>query len=79
MTQKYIRLGASWCNPCRQLEQQLAGLPNLPQPEYVDIDTERGKQLREQYGVRTVPSMINLETGQVISSAPNIIRELSNA
>lgn len=50
-----ILLGATWCGPCKGVKMFLdnRGIDY----DYVDVDTEAGLALAQDWGVRNVPSM----------------------
>jgi glutaredoxin len=50
-----ILMGAKWCPPCQRVKDFLDnnGIDYL----YVDIDTEEGMALAQDWGVRSIPSM----------------------
>lgn len=59
---KILVMGASWCQPCKQiaktlprLEQELDGIATL-----VKIDIEQQQELTEQYNVRSIPTFVIL-------------------
>lgn len=49
-------IGASWCNPCKQLKKQLDSFGI--QYNYLDIDNETTKELAKTLNIRTVPAVI---------------------
>ena len=49
-----ILLGAEWCGPCKVVKGKLKEA-NVDY-EYVDVDTDKGKALAGDWGVRSVPS-----------------------
>lgn len=51
-----IMLSANWCIPCRQLKSQIEN-SNLD-IEIVDIETDRGCELVDQYNVKHIPAFI---------------------
>lgn len=66
---KIIKMSASWCAPCSQMDKQLSvikeKLPNLL-IENVDIDIS--SDLVIKYKVRSIPTLIKLDSaGEEIS------------
>ena len=53
---KNVLLGASWCAPCKMVKQFLdnRGITY----EYIDIDTDEGMEMAQDYKVRGVPTMV---------------------
>jgi thioredoxin 1 len=52
---------ASWCGPCRQLGPVMNEVANEVPVRKVDIDNE--PTLAQQYGVRSVPTIVLVEKG----------------
>ena len=52
---------ASWCGPCRQLGPVMNEVANEVPVRKVDIDNE--PTLAQQYGVRSVPTIVLVENG----------------
>lgn len=50
-----VLLGASWCGPCKRVKEYLDG--RGVNYDYVDVDTEVGMKIAQDWMVRTVPSM----------------------
>lgn len=71
MNNRIIVFTAAWCGPCKMLkpmiEQVSTEFPDIP-VEYIDIDTEHGESLINQYNVRGVPTLLAIEDGKPISS-----------
>lgn len=55
---KVVKIYSKTCGPCKVLEKnlQLAGIEH----ESVDINSEVGEEAVDQYGIRTVPTLILL-------------------
>ncbi len=66
-------MGAKWCPPCQRVKDFLysKGIDYL----YVDIDTEEGLALAQDWGVRSIPSM-SIE-GKIVSSEEEIMGAFS--
>jgi thioredoxin 1 len=61
---KILRFTASWCHPCKTLAKNLesaeVGLPI----EVIDIDVHDDVAI--EYGIRSVPTLVMMEDGNVI-------------
>jgi thiol-disulfide isomerase/thioredoxin len=69
MANKVIKLSATWCGPCKQYAPMFDSFrDNLIgagwEVQALDIDTNEGKEVAQQYGVRSVPTTIILEEGK---------------
>lgn len=64
-----LKLGASWCGPCKVQERALAELePELGgrlQLAYVDIDKSPG--IAARFGVKSVPSLYVIHLGRAVA------------
>lgn len=64
MTEKILRFSASWCQPCKMLAKNLENTDLGVPIEVVDIDA--APELAEQYGIRSVPTLVYLKDGKEI-------------
>ena len=75
-----IYFGAEWCGPCQSIKPRLQEA-NLP-IRYVDVD--KSPQMAADYLVKTIPTVVLLELGQVTkriigeSITPNVVKQLLN-
>ena len=75
-----IYFGAEWCGPCKAIKPRLQEA-NLP-IRYVDVD--QSPQMAGDYLVRTIPTVVLVELGQVTkriigeSITPNAVKQLLN-
>lgn len=75
-----IYFGAEWCGPCKAIKPRLQEA-NLP-IRYVDVDSS--PQMAADYLVRTIPTVVLVELGQVTkriigeSITPNVVKQLLN-
>ena len=64
MVTSLIKIGASWCGPCRMLDKELDKFTMVPVERY---DADEVPEICEQYKVRNVPVLIFLdESGQEV-------------
>ena len=61
---KIIKIYANWCGPCKQLSKMLE--ENNITHESVDIDSEKGSELAEEYNIRALPVILVLDDDGVL-------------
>lgn len=59
---------AEWCGPCRALGPKLEELANemKDQVKIVKLNIDENKEKAQEYGVRSIPTMILFKDGQVV-------------
>lgn len=60
-----LRFTASWCQPCKALNQQLNELELNQHIKVIDIDEQ--PEVAKQYGVKTVPMLIAMDNQKEVS------------
>jgi len=72
MTDKILKFSAKWCGPCKQLAMTLHG-EDLGVP-VVEVDIEQESAVAQQYGVRSVPTLVyvrkDTEVSRLIGAQP---------
>ena len=61
---KVIRFTASWCGPCKMLAKTLENVKTDVPIEVIDIDDN--PSIAMEYGIRSVPTLIMTEDGNVL-------------
>ncbi len=61
---------ATWCGPCRMVAPAIEEIA-AENPEYlvVKIDVDEEPDLAMQYGISTIPTLIVMKKGQVITQS----------
>lgn len=54
---KILKIGATWCGPCKQLKKELEDFDLIP---IESIDADENEELCLKYNVRSVPVLIFL-------------------
>ena len=64
---------ADWCPPCRALAPVLDQFAqeNVDRVKVVKVDVDNNEELGEQYGVRTIPTLIAFRGGREVNRAVN--------
>ena len=66
---KYIVFGAEWCNSCGFLRRALKEGKLMEKVEFLNIDDEWVTRLAQLYGLRNVPTMLEVDkTGKIINA-----------
>lgn len=58
------RFTATWCNPCKMLAKTLED--NNLGVDIVVIDIDTNREMCEKYNIRGVPSLVDIETGNIL-------------
>ena len=61
---------ATWCGPCRMIAPFIEQIAN-EHPEYVicKIDVDEEPELAQQFGVQSIPTLVVMKNGQVVTTA----------
>ena len=70
---KFVKYGAAWCGPCKQLDKLIDSLGIVV--ERVDIDTEEGQAAVAKLGIRSVPVLIKFDGDTVVKQKIGMITE----
>jgi thioredoxin 1 len=57
-----VKLGASWCQPCKMLTKIIEEHP--PAINVVEVDIDEHAELAQSYNVRGVPTLIIFNNGK---------------
>lgn len=58
-----LKFTSPTCQPCKELNRQIQ--ENFTQVEFDEIDVTRNPDIVMQYGVRSVPTVVNVDTSEV--------------
>jgi thioredoxin 1 len=53
---KFLFFGAEWCAPCKNLKPWVR--ERVPADALVEVDVDQRTDLRQQYGVASVPTIV---------------------
>jgi thioredoxin 1 len=72
------KFSATWCAPCRALAPVMNEIKGqFSNVRFEDIDIDNNEQLREQYGVSSVPTVIIERNGQEINRITGLTSKLA--
>lgn len=67
-----IKFSASWCQPCKSLAGNFKYV-DLKDVELKEIDIDENMELAQQYGIRSVPTMVLLNDGQEVGRKTGVL------
>lgn len=60
---------APWCGPCRMLSAVIESYATIhPEVSIVKVNVDEAKELAEEYGVQSLPTIVLFKNGQEIIS-----------
>ena len=63
---KVIKFQASWCQPCKMLSRVVEDAKDQIKLPIEEVDIDENMELAQKHFVRSVPTMIMLENGEVV-------------
>jgi thioredoxin 1 len=70
---KILYFSAGWCQPCKNFKPIMEQVSRELPVQFVDVDAS--PQLVAEYGVRSVPTIVILNNGQVSSKQAGVLTE----
>jgi thioredoxin 1 len=70
---KILYFSAGWCQPCKNFKPIMEQVSRELPVQFVDIDAS--PQLVAEYGIRSVPTIVILNNGQVSSRQAGVLTE----
>jgi len=70
---KILYFSAGWCQPCKNFKPIMEQVSRELPVQFVDVDAS--PQLVAEYGVRSVPTIVILNNGQVASKQAGVLTE----
>ena len=70
---KILYFSAGWCQPCKNFKPIMEQVSRELPVQFVDVDAS--PQLVAEYGVRSVPTIVILNNGQVASIQAGVLTE----
>jgi thioredoxin-like negative regulator of GroEL len=70
---KILYFSAAWCQPCKNFKPIMEQVSRELPVQFVDVDAS--PQLVAEYGVRSVPTIVLVNNGQVASKQAGVLTE----
>ena len=70
---KILYFSSTWCQPCKNFKPIMEQVSRELPVQFVDVDAS--PQLVAEYGVRSVPTVIIINNGQVSSRQAGVLTE----
>tara|TARA_R110002050_G_scaffold272219_1_gene415986 strand:+ start:1731 stop:2018 length:288 start_codon:yes stop_codon:yes gene_type:complete len=61
-----VKLGASWCGPCKQADIVLKKVDKEVDNKVVIIDVEKSIEIGSQFKIKNLPTFIIFQNGEVV-------------
>ena len=66
---------ANWCGPCRMLSKQLDQYQEeITEVNVIKVDIEVEHEMAQAFGVRSIPTLVYMENGEVIDKTTGMMR-----
>lgn len=67
---------ASWCGPCRMFGPVFEAVSkSYPDYKFIKVDVDKFEELARRYGVMSIPTVLKLENGTVVSKKLGYMNE----
>jgi len=70
---KILYFSSTWCQPCKNFKPVMEQVSRELPVQFIDVDAS--PQLVAEYGVRSVPTVIIINNGQVSSRQAGVLTE----
>lgn len=70
---KILYFSASWCGPCKNFRPIMEQVSRELPVQFVDVDAS--PQLVAEYGIKSVPTVLIINNGQVSSRQAGVLTE----
>ena len=70
---KILYFSAAWCGPCKSFKPVMEQVSRELPVEFIDVDAS--PQLVAEYGIKSIPTVIITNNGQVSSKQAGVLTE----
>ena len=68
-----VKIGTPWCGPCKVVQQNIEDIEKSHSDVYfINCNADEADEIDEKYGVRSVPVVLVIKNGKVVSSSVGI-------
>ena len=66
---------AAWCGPCKMMGPHFAeAAKQMPRVRFAKVDTEAATQTAARFAIRSIPTLIVFNDGQVVAQQPGAMQ-----
>lgn len=63
-----VKIGTTWCGPCKVVQKNIQSIEKeYPNVYFIDVDAEEASEISDLYDIHTVPAVLVIKNGEVIS------------
>ena len=68
-----VKIGASWCGPCRIMQENIESIENSHKDVYfIDVEADEADEIVDEFNVRNMPVVLVIKNGVVDSRTTGV-------
>ena len=68
-----VKIGASWCGPCKVVQKNIESIEeSYPDVYFIDVEVDEAEDIVEKFDVRGIPVIIIFANGDIISKTTGL-------